>query len=275
MAAKKTTTPMERHTTIAGETLEYPRPGPELAAFLARVRAAAEDPRVSEQALVELLYGSENPILDHTIFRGRGAVTRETFANPVYHVMLDLLDAKRVQVGTLEPERAAQRYTMTVTEAAAELGVSTSAVRQAIAAKTLAAWKKSSGYLLDPHSVATYRDHVKRRGPRPEPALRLKIGNRPGASFRVKAPGLEEVGSTKLEDGGQVVEAIVPRFTRAAVAFSGKRSNTFLLLEPQPDGEERVRDFHGCYEVRGRFRIVEKITDPEEASKRFRAFRPE
>lgn len=273
MAAKKTTAPMERHTTIAGETLEYARPGPDLAAFLARVRTAADDPRVSEHALVELIYGSENPILDHTIFRGRGAVTRETFANPVYHVMLDLLDAKRVQVGTLDPDRAAQRYTMTVTEAAGELDMTTSAVRQAIASKKLAAWKKGGVYLLDPHSVATYRDHVKRRGPRPEPALRIRMGNRPGASFRVKAPGLEEVGATKLEDGGRVVEAIVPRFARAAIAFSGKRSNTFLLLEP--DAEEHERDFHGTYGVSGRFRIVEKITDPEEARKRFRSFRPE
>lgn len=272
MAPKKKTAPMEQHTTIAGETLEYPRPPGELAAFLAHVRSAAEDPRVSEGELVELIYGSENPLLDHTIFKGRGAVTREVFANPIYHVMLDLLDAKRVQAGTLDPERAAQRYSMTVTEAAERLEMTTSAVRQAIGAHRLAAWKSPSGpYLLDPHSVDTYRDRVKRRGPKAAPALRITMGNRPGASFRVKAAEIEEVSKTKLEDGGQVIEAVVPRFERVGIAFSGTRSNTFLVLEP--DDEERTRDFQS-YGVTGRFRIVEKVTDPEEASKRFRSFRP-
>lgn len=269
--APKTTAPMERHTTIAGETLEYPRPTGELAAFLARVRAAAEDPRVSEGELVELLYGRENPLLDHTIFRGRGAVTREVFANPVYHVMLDLLDAKRVQVGTLDPERAAQRYSMTVTEAAEVLGMTTSAVRQAIAAKHLAAWKTGPVYLLDPSSVETYRDRVKRRGPKPAPALRITMGNRAGASFRVKAPELETVETTKLEGGGKVIEAVVPRFERAAVAFSGKKVNRMFVLEPADD-EDRF-DFEG-FSIAGRYRVTEKINDPEEASKRFRSFRP-
>lgn len=268
----KTRAPMEHYTTIAGETLEYPRPGPEVAAFLSRVRAAAEDPRVSEGALVELIYGSENPILDHTIFKGRGAVTLEVFENPVYHVMLDLLSAKRVQLGTLDPERAASRYTMTVSEAAAALEMTPSAVRQAIASKRLAAWKPGNEYLLDPHSVATYREHVKRRGPRAEPALRIRMGSKPGASFRVKAPVLEEASRTKIEGGGKLIEATVPRFARAAIAFSGKQMNRMFVLEPA--SEENAFEFDG-FEVRGRYRVIEKINGAEEASKRFRAFRPE
>lgn len=264
--------PLERHTTMAGEVLEYPRPGPELEAFLGRVRAAVEDPRVSEGELVELIYGRENPLLDHTIFEDRGAVTLEVFEDPVYHVMLDLLDAKRVQAGSLDPERAAARYTMTVSEAAAALEMTPSAVRQAIASKRLAAWKPGNEYLLDPHSVATYRDHVKRRGPRAEPALRIRMGNRPGASFRVKAPGLEEASRTKIEGGGKLIEATVPRFARAAIAFSGKSVNRMFVLEPAT--EANSFEFEG-FEVVGRYRVAEKINSPEEASKRFRAFRPE
>lgn len=279
MAKTKTAkTPLERHTTIAGEVLEYARPGPDLARFLARVRAAAEDPRVSEHELVELIYGRENPLLDQTIFPGRGAVTREAFANPLYHVMLDLLDAKRISVGTLDPVRAAGRYTMTVSEAAAELGVSPSAVRQAIERGQLASWKKGPRlHLLDPHSVATYRDHVQRRGPRPEPALRVRKGSRPGASLRVKAAELEVTGEEKLE-GGKAFDAIVPRFERVAIAYTGKRSNGskfnhLLVLEPS-DERDRIEPLDGFF-VEGRFRVVEKITDPEEASRRFRAFRAE
>lgn len=268
----KRTGPLERHTTLAGEELTYPRPGPELEAFLARVRAAAEDPKVSEDGLIELIYGSENPLLDHTIFEGRGAVTLEVFENPVYHVMLDLLDQKRVQAGSLDLDRAAQRYTLTVSEAAEQLGISTSAVRQAIASKRLAAWKPGGEYLLDPHSVATYRDHVKRRGPRPAPALRIRMGNKPGASFRVKAPGLERGEETKLEGGGKLIEARVERFTRAAIAFSGKSVNRMFVLEPA--AEANSFEFEG-FEVSGRYRVVEKVNDPEEASKRFRSFRAE
>jgi excisionase family DNA binding protein len=274
---KKTTAPMERHTTIAGEELEYPRPGPELASFLARVRAAANDPRVSEHALVELIYGKENPLLDQTIFPGRGAVTRAAFENPVYHVMLDLLDQKRIAVGALDPERAAARYTMTVTEAAAELGITSSAVRQAVAAGHLPAWKKHERLLLlDPSAVATYRDHVKRRGPRAEPALRIRKGSATGASLRVRAVDLEVLEEEKRADG-KVETAIVPSFKRAAIVYTGKRSNGSkynhaFIIEPS-DEHERIE--LGDFFVEGRFRIVEKITDAEEASKRFRSFRAE
>lgn len=308
MATKKNAAPMERHTTISGEVLEYPRPGPELAAFLGRVRTAAEDPRVSEGELVELIYGLENPLLDKTIFKGRGAVTTEVFANPVYHVMLDLLDAKRVQTGTLDPERAAGRYTMTVTEAAEFLGVTSSAVRQAIAAKHLDAWKKGGLHFLDPQTVETYRSRVKRRGPRAagargegggeggraggaddgdggeggqgegegeleaagEPALRIRFGNRPGASFRVKAPGLDVLEVTKVEGGGKLMDAIVPAFERAAIAFGGARVHRMFVLEPA-DEPNRFQ-FEG-FEVRGRYRVAEKVNDPEESSKRYKAFK--
>lgn len=265
--------PLERYTTIAGEVLEYPRPEPELARFLARLRTAVEDPGVSESAIVELIYGSENPLLDHTIFKGRGAVTREVFANPLYHVMTDLLDAKRVQVGTLNPERAAARYTMTVTDAAAELGISTSAVRQAIERGQLSSWKANPRmHLLDPETVRAYRDHVVRRGPRAAPALSVRMGNKPGASFRVKAPELEVVSEQKLEGGGKMIDAVVPKFARVAIVFSGKSSNRMFVLEPSDEGD--AFEFNG-FEVRGKYRVAEKINDPEEASKRFRAFRAE
>lgn len=266
MNAKKTA-PMERYTTIAGEVLEYPRPEGELARFFARVVDAAHDPRVSEGQMVELIYGSENPMLDQTIFEGRGAVTREVFDDPLYHVMLDLLDQKRVAMGTLDPERAAGRYTMTAAEAAEELDMTPGAVRQAIAAKRLDAWKKGGRYLLDPHSVATYRDHVVRRGPKPRPALEARIGNVPGASMKLKANGKEEVGRA----GKRVVDVVVPRFERAAVAFSGEGHNRTLIIESaDEDGEIE----YGPFWVRGRFRVVEEESRPRAAATLYKAIEP-
>lgn len=259
----------EKHTTIAGEVIEYPKPSGELARFLARVVDATNDPRKSEAQLVELIYGRENPLLDQTIFPARGAVTKATFANPVYHVMLDLLDQKRVQTGALDPAAAAGQFSVTVTEAAAQLEVSDSAVRQAIKAGHLAAVKRGSQHLIDPASIATYRDRVRRRGPQPEPALRVRMGNRKGASLRVKAAGLQLVSKEDLEGGGQLIEAVVPNFERVAVAFSGKKTNRMFVLEP---GDEADFFDFADFRIEGRYRVVEKVNDPETASKRFRAF---
>ena len=86
----------ERYTTILGEVIEYPAPSSEVAAFLERVKRAAHDPSVSEAQLSELVYGRENPVLDQTIFPGRGAVTKAVHANPVWPVMQDLLDAMQL-----------------------------------------------------------------------------------------------------------------------------------------------------------------------------------
>lgn len=145
-----------QYTTTVGEMIDYDAT-PAEAAFLARVRAAAEDPGVAEGQLVELVYGLDNPVLEAGIFPGRGAVTKAVFARPIYHVLLDLIDVKRIQHGTLDPAAAAARYTMTVTEAADRLGVHASAVRQAVQAKKIAAQKQGGTWLLDPASVDAYR----------------------------------------------------------------------------------------------------------------------
>lgn len=268
----KKSAPMERYTTIAGEVLEYPRPDGELERFLARVVDAANDPRVSHGEMIELIYGTENPLLKQGMFRGRGAVTKEVFATPTYHVMLDLLDQKRVQTGALDVKKAMARFTLTVSEAAKRLDVTTSAVRQAIQAKRLSAVKKGGRYLLDPRAVATYRDHVVRRGPKPRPALEVRMGNKPGSSFRVKARELEVLEKEPLAGGGKLLVAEVPRFERAAVAISGKRMNRLFVLVPaDEDNSFEFEDFS----IRGRYRVLEKENDAQRASERFKNFLPD
>lgn len=97
------------------------------------------------------------------------------------------------------------------------------------------------------------------------------MGNRAGASFRVKAAELEIVGEEKLEGGGKLIDAIVPRFERVAIAFSGKKMNRAFILEPAD--EPSTYDFEG-FSISGRFKIAEKINDAAEASRRFKSFRP-
>jgi hypothetical protein len=87
------------YTMLSGERLEVGTPAPAVAAFLARVTDATNDPRVSDADLTDLIYGKENPILRQDILPNHGVVTREVFDDPAYRVMTDLLGRKRAQVG--------------------------------------------------------------------------------------------------------------------------------------------------------------------------------
>lgn len=259
---------MERYTTTAGEVIEYRTPDPKVRAFLARVVDAAHDPRVTEGELVELVYGKENPILDQTIFPGRGAVTKAVLADPIYQVMQDLLFAKRLQMGVLAEEAPDAAPALTVEETAARLGISAAAVRHAIKAGNLDARKEDGAYSVDPESVATYRSRVKRRGPPPEsapPDLELRFGSAPGYSFRVKFPGLEVTGKR-----AQQYDAVVRRFDgQGAIAFSTKSMNRMFVIEP---ADELNKYELGPFFISGRYRVVEKINGPKRAAERFRAF---
>ena len=140
------------HRTVNGHQIEY-EATPKVAAFLRRIEAAIDDPAISEQSLIGLAYSTENPMMDHSMFPGRGAVTKETLADPAYRVMADLLFRKRVTERGIDLAKVEARYTMTPAEAAAELGVHESAIRQAISSLRLASWKRDGKHFLDPHAV--------------------------------------------------------------------------------------------------------------------------
>jgi excisionase family DNA binding protein len=156
----KTTT----YTTLSGFTIEHPIPTRAVASFLDNVRDAADDPAVGVDSLIALIYGQSNPLLDRSTFASVGAVTPAVFANPLYHVLLDRLGRKRVQLGLLDLAATEARYTLTPEEAADRIGVSVSAVRQAIERHKLPAWKRGGRIFLDPVSVDSYK--VSNRGPR-------------------------------------------------------------------------------------------------------------
>lgn len=146
---------VRHHTTVSGRCIEY-SPTPKASSFLERLEKLAADPKVAEQQLIGLAYSQENPILDASFHPGRGMVTRAVLDDPAYEVMVDLLFRRRMAEDGVSAETLAARYSMTVAEAAEELGIHESAVRQAIAAKRLASWiKDGNRHYLDPRAVRT------------------------------------------------------------------------------------------------------------------------
>lgn len=84
------------HELISGGVIEYESTA-ELDAFLPRVLKLLKDPTKTEDDMIEIVYGPENPILDKTLIPGRGAVTKATIGSPIYRMFTDLLERKRCQ----------------------------------------------------------------------------------------------------------------------------------------------------------------------------------
>jgi hypothetical protein len=118
-----------------------------------RAHELAEDTQASEDELIAWVYGSENPILDRTIFPERGAVTRAVLESPVYQVLQDLLFRKSAAVRGQRLDRLAAKFTLTVNEAAERKGVTPQAIRHAIATKRLPAWVRGGEYHIDPRTL--------------------------------------------------------------------------------------------------------------------------
>lgn len=254
------------HTTLEGEVVTFDEPAGSLGAFLARAQQAAGDPNVSEDALTLLIYGPENPLLDHALLPGRSMVTAETLKHPLYPVLLDLLGRKRVALGTLDVDAAAARYTLPVTEAAERLGIHPSAVRQAITARRLPAWKKGGQYFLDPASVASFQ--VARRGP--PPRIQVRCGKADGVAFRVKYPGDLEHFRSPVPG---VSEGQLASWKRIGVIFTNKANKSqYFVLEP---GGEDNEVKHGSFYVRGRFAVTEKVHNSQKAVEAWDAFTAE
>ena len=266
MTKKKT------HETLLGEVIEYPVQPANVAAFIARATSAAYDPLVSEADLTALLYGPENPVLEHGRFEGRGAVTPAELRNPVYAVFLDLLDVKRAATGKASKPALEAAFRDTVSETAERLGISSSAIRQAIERGNIAAVKRPNGWLVDPKSADLYAETSKRRGPpRTQPALKLAFGNAPGVSFRPKVKDLEITDRGTLKDG-KITFGEVASFKRVAIAISGKDMHRVLVLEP---AARPTRYEHGPFWVEGRFKFAGKSNDAQKSSQFFRDFEAE
>lgn len=255
------------HRMLSGEDVEAETSTSELTAFLNRLREAVDDPGVSEARFLEMLYSTENPLLDRTVMPGYGTVTRAVFADPLYHVMTDLLGRKRVALGSLDLKRVAARYSMTVKDAAAKLGISEGAVRQAIAAHRLSSFKIGGAHQLDPQQVANYR--VNDKGP--AAPLDIWYGSLIGSlSFaavdgEARFVGPQSQFKKHIQLSGWTSVAILAGIDGKDAEKSVYRPR-FWRLEPGPE-----KNWIGVAEFRveGRFAIVEQVNNPREAQKAF------
>lgn len=260
-------------TLLSGDVVEYDEPSESVAEFLRRVRIAAGDFEVTTDDMIDLIYGVENPLLKHGVLPGRGLVTREVYENPIFHIMQDLLIQKRIQRGEYDPEVAKTQYNMTVSEAATKLGVSPSAIRQAIRSKALDAIKVRGRWLLYPGSVDVYQ--VSNRGPNPLRPLSIAIGNQEGISARIKLPTRVE-----WEKGqGGVKTGVLERWRSVGLIIGGTAlsedpaQKRYVFWEIAPDDVDNVIE-EGLYGVRGPFQVIRKIDGVRKAAEAFSSFEP-
>lgn len=241
---------MTTHETINGRSIEY-EPNAAEAKFLARVLRLVDDPKTSDLELRALIYGPENPLLTLQL-QGYTFVTAEAFENPVFRVLTDLLDRKRIVSGSLDLEKARARYTMTVAQAAEELGLSPSAIRMAVTTRRLSCWMIEGEIRLDPVSVASYQ--VSRRGTPPK--LVVACGSNDGASLRLSVEGGELDVTHKV---GSIVHGEVKQWQALHVITGAQRAGatTYRYWKIQPGGaHERIE--LGELKVVGRFTVVEQ-----------------
>jgi excisionase family DNA binding protein len=149
----------------------WPADGP-LRSFLAKVLAWQADPAVTVGELYNLVYGPQNPLLSVDPETQVATVTRAAHADPAWLVCQEAIDRKRAAAGHLDLTLAVARFDMPVTEAAALLERTPSAIRQLIHAGRLVARKDGDSWLLDRDSVAAFRG--KRRGPIARAAAELE-----------------------------------------------------------------------------------------------------
>lgn len=110
--------------------------------FLARISALARDPAVKFRELEDVLFGGENPLLDHVSRPGRHLVTREALLHPAFLVFHEVLEAKRFAQGGRKPEGDFVR----LIDASELCGAAVSTIRKALQEGRLRGYKKGSSW---------------------------------------------------------------------------------------------------------------------------------
>lgn len=258
------------HTTLSGHHIEYD-PSPEVAAFLSRLEDMIADPKISEQEMIGVAYSRENPIMDPTLHPTRAVVTKEVFANPAYQVIGDLLFRKRVAQERVDVAKLAAKYTMTIAEAAEDVGVHQSSIRQAIEARRLASWVKNGKHYLEPRSLASFKLSLAdggKRGPKAKGSgheLDIVLGHAPGQSLRVRAAtGVDTVERVE----GNIVRGRVAKWERVVVLTTRGQNKRAFVIEPADEDGDIT---HGPFHVRGRFRVVERANASKKAGELYDA----
>lgn len=255
----------KQHQLLSGETITVELRTADEAQFFARLQFEADNETTTEAALVDVMYGPDNPILTHGVLEGRGLVTREVFARPLYHAMLDLLDRKRLQVGGMDADAVEGRASLTVREAAERLGISDNAVRQALAARRLSGTKIGGQWRLDASAVESYKPS--RRGL--SSPVDVVLGNTQGLSFRVKHPG--ELDGRRKVGKRLIAGSVQPGWKRIGVIYGGSEHGEYVFREFEP-GTSPDAFGVGPFSLEGRFTEVRSVRGELAAKDAFDAF---
>jgi len=255
-----------KYTTIKGETIEF-KPSQAEKAYIEKLEGAASDSAVTEDQMIDFIWSVDNPVLKNGPNNKKGYADKETYQNLAFRVMLDLEDRKRIKLGSLDLNLSRGKYTLTVPEAALELGIHETSVRKAILNKRLDGWqdKPGSPYFLNPDSVASYK--ISNRGARAaKQILKARFGNHGGYSFRIK-PDL--VDTKRVIE--QVIEGRLKPFSGCSVLVCGDKKCTYYELAP---GNEENRIDIKEFFVTGRFSVKRKINNTRQAREAFKSYNP-
>jgi excisionase family DNA binding protein len=265
---KTRSSPMPRtYETLSGHKIEYPDPDAKLERLLKRARELLDDRKATEDDLVVLIYGDENPLLDRTLFPERGMVTKEVLENPAYHVLCDLLARKRAAIKGQTAEQLGRPFTLTVPQAAELLKVSEDTINRGIRARRIPSWVKDGQRYLDPRVLPALDLGTRGKPPPGFERLKVCVGSSHAATFQVKHPG--GVLPAHAERIPFTMETTLQRWRQIAVLTGGHDRLRMLVLEP---GEKKERfEFEG-YFVEGKFSIVKKINDSKAARKAWEGF---
>jgi hypothetical protein len=258
---------MNSYTTLNGFVIEFDKLSKPEAAFLARAQAASEDPKVSTDQLIALIYGPENPILDSSL--GHPMVTARTLEHPLFRILSDLIGVKRVQLGQLDLDQAHARYTMDVPTAAAQLGITQQAIRAAIDSSRLPALFRNGQWWLTAESIDNFQ-----KSKRGRPAKVLEVGKDevsfcmgsiPGASLSIK---VDEGIETKSKAGGLLKGRFKPGWKRALVKMTTEDGTRVYEIE-EGTGAGNREEHHGMF-VEGAFEVVKKYNNSKRAMEAWR-----
>ncbi len=142
---------------LNNRTLELPDASPAEVSFLDRLQAALADESVSHEQFVALVYGVDNPILDHDAVPGHPLVSKATLANPWFRVCNDYITRKQIHCGAIDLAQMQAGYTVDVPTAAEQLGVSPQAVRAGIDSFKYDALFAKGQWWMRPETVASLK----------------------------------------------------------------------------------------------------------------------
>ena len=253
-----------RHETLYHEIIDYSHASQELLAFLKSLFEAYENKAVDEKSLTSLIWSPINPLLRTDLIPGKAFATKETYEEPLFHIMIDLLSRKRMKEGNLDIEAVKAKYSMSVKEAKEVLGVDATTVRKAFHDRKIAGMLVKGKIWLNPDSVKTFR--VSNIGLRAKKGneLRLTIGHNAKSIFKVK-PEIKVINQ-RGKGKNLLLDGVLYPFVEAAILCGSKEKPRFYrIVSSRQTNAIKISDFS----VTGRFEVTQKINNPQQARATF------